>query len=166
MFTSMQARSSASMAVAGQTPFSNRPEASVRMPSLRAVMRLLARSKAAHSNSTLAVSCTISDSSPPMMPARPVAFCLSAITSMLSSSTCCLPSSVVSFSPGLARRTTMVWSFTLERSKACIGWPVSSITKLVMSTMLLIGRTPAPYRYSRIHLGLGPIFTSVITRAQ
>ena len=108
MFTSMQARSRASMAVAGHTPFSKRPEASVRTPSLRAVTRLLERSKAAHSKSTEAVSFSISDSSPPMMPARPVEFSLSAMTSMLSSRMCSLPSSVVSFSPGWARRTTMV----------------------------------------------------------
>ena len=104
----MQARSSASRQPSGLTPFSKRPEASVRTPRRRAVTRLLARSKAADSNSTLAVSPTISDSSPPMMPARPVALSASAMTSMVSSSTCSLPSSVVSFSPGRALRTTMV----------------------------------------------------------
>ena len=87
IFTSIHARSSASRQPSGLTPFSNLPEASVRTPSLRAVMRLFARSNAADSNSTLAVSPTISDSSPPMMPASPVAFSASAITSIDSSST-------------------------------------------------------------------------------
>ena len=143
-FTSMHARSSACMAVSGHTPFSKRAEDSVRMPSVRDVTRLLPRSNAAHSNSTRRVPSVISLSSPPMMPARPVAFSLSAITSMLPFKTCSLPSSVVRCSPSLARRTTMVCSRTLSRSKACMGWPVSSMMKLVMSTMLLMGRTPAP----------------------
>ena len=154
------------MHVSAHTPFSKRPEDSVRMPSVRAVTRLLPRSNAAHSKSTDAVSFTISLSSPPMMPARPVARSLSAMTSISGVSVCVLPSSVVSVSPSCARRTTIVCSRTLLRSNACIGWPVSSITKLVMSTMLLIERTPAPYRYSRIHLGDGPIFTFVMIRAQ
>ena len=142
--TSMHARSSASMQVAAHTPFSNLPEDSVRMPRLLAVTRLLPLSKAAHSNSTLAVSETISLSSPPMMPARPVAFSSSAMTSMSGVSWCSLPSRVFSISPSFAFLTTMVCPCTLLRSNACMGWPVSSITKLVMSTMLLIERTPAP----------------------
>ena len=39
------------------------------------------------------------------------------------------------------------------------GLPHSSITKLVMSTTLLIGRTPAACRRSCIHPGEGPMVT-------
>ena len=46
---------------------------------------------------------------------------------------------------------------TSLRSKACMGWPVSSMTKLVMSTMLLMGRIPAARRDACIHFGEGAI---------
>ena len=42
-----------------------------------------------------------------------------------------------------------------RRSNACMGWPVSSMTKLVMSTMLLIGRIPAALRQRFIQSGEG-----------
>ena len=96
------------MALGTHTPFSKRPLASVRMPRAREVRRLLVRSNTAHSNSTSVVPSTISLSSPPMMPARPVAFSASAMTSMSPVSVYSLPSSVVSSSPSCARRTTMV----------------------------------------------------------
>ena len=46
-----------------------------------------------------------------------------------------------------------------------MGWPVSSMTKLVMSTTLLMERMPAPCRYLRSHMGEGPTRTSLMTRA-
>ena len=54
----------------------------------------------------------------------------------------------------------------MNKPKACKACPISCRTKLVASTILLMGRTPAPYRYSRIHMGEGPILTFVMTRAQ
>ena len=100
----------------------------MRRPSARVVRRIFVRSNAAISNRTVVVPSVISDSSPPITPAMPVALVWSAIISISGVSARSLPSSVVMVSPGLARRT-MIWlSFTLARSKACIGWPVSSIT--------------------------------------
>ena len=82
-------------------------------------------------------------SRPPIMPARQEGPSLSAITSISLFKVWGFPSNVVMVSPSFAR-LTMIWAPRISRiSKACIGWPVSSITKLVMSTMLLMGRIPA-----------------------
>ena len=89
----------------------------------------------------------------------------SAMTSISGESFRSTPSRVVMASPASALRT-MIWAPpTCFRSKACMGWPYSSMTKLVMSTMLLMGRTPQARSRSRIHRGEGPIFTSFTTRA-
>ena len=71
----------ASMAVLTDTPFSNRPEDSVRMPRARLVTRVAARSNTAHSNIMVWVFSVISLSSPPMMPATQEGFFASQITS-------------------------------------------------------------------------------------
>ena len=163
--TSIQARLMASRVVAGLTPRSNRPDASVRMPCARLVRRMAVRLKLAHSNITSVVASVISLSSPPITPPMPVAPCASQINRSFGVNVRFTPSSVVSCSPSLARRTMISRPFTLRRSKACIGWPYSIITKLVMSTMLLIGRRPAPVRYLRSHLGEGATRTFLITRA-
>ena len=56
--------------------------------------------------------------------------------------------------------------FNLSASKACVGWPSSSITKLEISTMLLMERMPTLSTFARNHCGLGPTFTSPILRAE
>ena len=93
-------------------PFSNFAEASVRIPSARAVLRMVVPSKLADSKTTSTVSSTISEFSPPMMPARPTARVSSAMTSILEFSLRTLPSRVVSSSPSLARRTMIFPPFT------------------------------------------------------
>ena len=107
----------------------------------------------------------ISLSSPPITPPIPVARSASQISRSLVVKTRSTPSSVVSRSPSLARRTMISRPRTLLRSKACIGWPYSIITKFVMSTMLLMERNPAPVRYLRSHFGEGAIRTFFTTRA-
>src|SRR5437660_2231197 len=56
--------------------------------------------------------------------------------------------------------------FNLLASNACVGWPSSSITKLEMSTMLLMERMPTLSILARSHCGLGPIVTLSILRAE
>ena len=89
----------------GSRPFSNLADASVRMPRARAPLRMQVPSKQADSNTTSAVSETISLFSPPMMPARPTARCSSAMTRWFAVRVCSLPSRVVRRSPSRARRT-------------------------------------------------------------
>ena len=64
-------------------------------------------SKLAASRSTVVVPSPISVSSPPMIPASAIARSASAITRSSATSSRSTPSSVVSFSPGRARRTTI-----------------------------------------------------------
>ncbi len=68
-------------------------------------------------------------------------------------------------SPSRARRTTRWPPATRSKSNACIGWPLTSITKLVMSTTLLIGRMPAADSRAFSHSGDGPMVTSSNSRA-
>ena len=106
--TSSQARSTAGSVSSGSMFFSNLPEASVRMPRARAVWRMDVPLKFADSKTTSTVSPMISLFSPPMMPARPMGFVSSAITSMPGVRVRTLPSSVVRVSPGSLRRTMIL----------------------------------------------------------
>src|SRR5437764_1094736 len=75
------------------------------------------------------------------------------------------PCGVFLFSPARARRTTIRFSASVARSKACRGWPVSWSTKFVMSATLLMGRWPMACKRRASHSGDGPIFTPRTTRA-
>ena len=119
---------SALSASSGRMPRSNLYEASVFSLSAAAVRRVLIGSKLADSRSTDVVPSPISLSAPPMTPARPTASRESAIVSIGGASTRDSPSSVTSLSPGRALLTMTVRSFTASKSKACSGWPYSSIT--------------------------------------
>ena len=110
--TSSQARWTAGRVFMGSRPFSNLALASVRMPRARAPLRMQVPSKQADSNTTSAVSETISLFSPPMMPARPTARVSSAMTRWLALSLRTWPSRVVSSSPSSARRTMILPPFT------------------------------------------------------
>ena len=68
------------------------------------------------------------ESSPPMMPATALGRSESQIISIEGSSFRSTPSRVLIVSPSRASRTTMVRSLSRRWSKACIGWPSSSIT--------------------------------------
>ena len=66
---------------------------------------------------------------PPMMPASATGASASAMTRSSATSCRVVPSMVTSFSPcpvELARRTTIFDPESLSRSKACMGWPVTS----------------------------------------
>jgi hypothetical protein len=107
---------------------SKREEASLRI--LRAVLvrRMLTLLKLAASSRTLVVLSDTSLSAPPMTPARATASDASAIASMSGSNRRCTPSSVVSGSPGRARRTMIFPPPIRSKSKACRGCPTSSMT--------------------------------------
>ena len=126
--TSSQARWTAFMVFMGSRPFSYRDEASVRIPRAVAVRRTEAPLKLADSNRTMAVSPTISELAPPMTPATHTGRCSSQMHSMDVVRAWSLPSRVWMDSPSRAVRTTMCPPSTQEKSKACIGWPYSSMT--------------------------------------
>ena len=82
----------------------------------------------AHSSTTSVVRSLTSVACPPMTPATPTTRAASAITVMPSSSVRSTPSSVTML---LARRGTAHHdrgARSLARSKACSGWPSSSMT--------------------------------------
>ena len=100
----------------------------MRMPRALAVRRTETPLKLADSKSTIAVSPTISLFAPPMTPATQTGLCSSQMQSMFGVSLRSLPSSVWMVSPSRAVRTMMWPPSTQLKSKACIGWPYSSIT--------------------------------------
>ena len=120
----------------------------------------------ADSNIISTVSSFIPDSRPPIIPATPSVFSPLVIINISGSSFLSWPSSVVNTSLCLAFLTT-IFLFPISLiSKACIGWPISSITKLVISTMLFIGLTPASINLLCIQYGDFSIFTSVTLLAR
>ena len=96
--------------------------------SVAEVRRVLMGSKLADSNSTVSVPSCISLSAPPITPASPTASVESAMVNTGGSRVRLSPSSVVMTSPGRAARTMTVASLTVSKSKACRGWPYSSMT--------------------------------------
>ncbi len=118
----------ACMHCSGAKPFSKRPEASLRSPSVQEVRWMLGPLQLATSIRTLVVSACTSERSPPMIPAIEVGPSASSITTISPSSVRTWPSSVVTCSPSRARLTVRRPPATRSRSKACSGWPVSSIT--------------------------------------
>ena len=97
----------AGMQFCGSSPFSKRPEASVRRPSFLAVVRTEAPLKQADSNTTVWVSSMMPLYSPPMTPATAAGFSSSQITSISGERVRSTPSRVTMLSPALALRTTM-----------------------------------------------------------
>ena len=126
--TSSQARSTAGRVPRGSSPFSKREEASVRMPRAVAVRRTEGPLKQALSKSTMAVSPTISLFSPPMTPATATGRWVSQMQSMPGVRGRSVPSRVRMLSPSRAVRTRISPSCTQLKSKACMGWPYSSMT--------------------------------------
>ena len=82
----------------------------------------------AASISTLVVASETSERAPPITPAIEVGPSSSQITTTSPSSRRSSPSKVATGSPSSARRTSSRPPATWSRSKACRGWPVSSIT--------------------------------------
>ena len=89
---------------------------------------MLVPSQVAASSSTRVVVAETSETCPPMIPAIPVGPSRSQTTTLSASSVRSTPSSVVMRSPSAAARTMISPPGTSSRSKACSGWPVSSIT--------------------------------------
>ena len=145
------------MPCSGWSPFSNRVEASERRPSRVDVRWMFGPFQVAASISTRVVVSRTSERSPPMIPAIDVGPSSSQMITMSASSVRSTSSSVVIVSPSSARRTTSRPPATRSKSNACIGWPLASITKFVMSTTLLIGRIPAAVSRAFSHSGDGPI---------
>ncbi len=106
---------------------SNRRAASLGSLCRRTPRLIEAGSQCAASSSTSVLVSLISVLAPPMMPASEMGPVSSQMTMSSLASSRCTSSSVVSFSPGLARRTTSD-PFTEPASNACRGWPSSSIT--------------------------------------
>ena len=154
-----------SIPCSGWSPFSNRVDASERRPSRVDVRWMFGPFQVAASISTRVVESRTSERSPPMIPAIDVGPSSSQMITMSASNVRSTSSSVVIVSPSSARRTTSRPPATRSKSNACIGWPVASITKFVMSTTLLIGRIPAAVRRAFSHSGDGPILTSSYSRA-
>ena len=158
---SLQSLSAAASARLGSIPFSNLAEASVLRPSFLEVVLTLLPRKFADSMITVFVSSWISELRPPITPATAMLLSASLIMSMSPSRVLSFSSRVTNFSPGLAFSTMILPPWTSLMSKACIGWPYSSITKLVKSTMLFIGLMPAYMRRFCSHQGDCLITTSV-----
>ena len=98
-----------------------------------------------------------------MIPASAIGAFASAIASGNSSAPSTVrPSSNRKLSPFLNRRTT-TRSRTFCKSNACSGCPHSFITKLVMSTTLLIGRDPVASNRLAIQGDDFPTLTPLIT---
>ncbi len=109
-------------------PRSNRCDASVCMPSRRAVRRIVTGSHQAASSRTLVVSAVTAVARPPMIPARETGRSASATTMSELSSVRSTPSSVTSFSPRAALRMMRSPPASLSKSNAWRGWPVSHRT--------------------------------------
>ncbi|PSK64690.1 hypothetical protein B0E53_03340 [Micromonospora sp. MH33] len=124
--SSRTAFSSATSGSAGSTPRSQRLAASLNSLCRRAVRPTMAGSQCAASKSTSVVEATTSLVSPPITAASEIGPLSSQITMSSATSVRVTPSSVVSFSPASARRTTS-GPLIRSASKACIGWPSSSI---------------------------------------
>ena len=159
------ARTWPSIACSGCSVFSNRPDASVRSASRVDVRWMFGPFHVAASISTRVVVSRTSERWPPMIPPIEVGPSSSQMITMSESNVRSTSSSVVIVSPSSARRTISRPPATRSRSNACIGCPVASITKFVMSTTLLIGLIPAAVSRAFSHSGDGPSLMSSNRRA-
>jgi hypothetical protein len=124
--SSRVARSIAGSVSSLSTPRSQRLDASLLSRCRRQVRATITGSQCAASNSTSTVDGVTSDVSPPITAASEIGPVPSQMIMSSGSSVRATPSSVVSVSPGFARRTTS-GPRSAARSKACIGWPSSSM---------------------------------------
>ena len=151
---------SAATVTFGSLPFSYTLAASVLSKCLVLVRLILPALKCADSKNILAVSSVTPDSKPPNTPA---------IHSPLPFPSQIIKSSALSFRvdsskalnsvPSASFFTTIFLEGILSASNACNGCPISCNTKLVISTITLIGLTSIALRYFCIQSGDGPIFT-------
>ena len=126
----------------GSTPRSKRYDESEVSAVRRDVRRMPCGVKYADSSRISVVAAVTPLCRPPITPARASAAPdASEISKSSAVRTWADSSSARNASPSVAWRTTMP-PVRLAASKACSGWPSSCSTKLVTSTMLLIGRRP------------------------
>ena len=156
--SSRAARSAARATPSGSTPRSKRYDASLWRPRRRAVRRTAGRLelRALDQHVRRGVGVT-SLSAPPITPAIAIARSASAITRSASASARVLRRRASRASRRGARaRTRISPPRSLARSKACSGWPSSSITRFVTSTTLLIDAEARALRaVARSHAGEG-----------
>ena len=117
----------AASAWSGWSCFSNRVDASERRPSAFDVLSTFGPTHVAASIRTRVVASETSEIWPPMIPAMPDGPSASPTSAIEESKVRSTSSRVVIRSPSSAHRTTIFAPRTSSRSKACIGWPVSSI---------------------------------------
>jgi hypothetical protein len=120
-------RAAASSHPSGSTPRSKRCDASVWRSRRRAVSRTPPRVNEALSSRTSEVSAETSDVCPPITPAIATGRSRSQISRSSLVSVRSTSSRVVSRSPSVAVRTTIPGPASRCMSKACSGWPTSSI---------------------------------------
>ena len=111
--------------ISGSSDFSYLIEASVLCESLTVDFLIDTGSKVADSSVSVVVSSTISESSPPIIPAMATGVSSLHIIRVFSSMFLSTPSSVWKVN-GLSKRFILILP-TLRESKACIGCPISSI---------------------------------------
>src|SRR5581483_8459451 len=125
---SFAARSSAAIVPSGSTPRSKRCDASLWSASRLAVRRMTGGAKLALSSRIARVEAVTSESSPPITPASATGVSPSQTSRSSGASSLSTPSRVVNFLTAPARRTRIFFRARRSRSKACSGWPVSSMT--------------------------------------
>ena len=135
---------------------------SVKIPKSLDSLLIFSGVKYATSTKIFLVSLSIWVFCPPITPPIAIAFSSSAITSSPFLRTLSTPSRVVISSFSLAALIVMFPS-TLSKSKACIGWLYSNITKFVISTTLFIGFNPIALILVFNHSGDSFILTFFIT---
>ena len=161
--TTSKSRTRARSVKSDESPFSNRADASLSIPSCVRVRRIETGSKCAASKKTFFVSTVTPESAPPIIPPRASARSSSAITISSAPSTYDFPSRSVSVSPNFAKRGPITFCSEpaiMSQSNAWSGCPNSSMIRLVASTMLLMERIPKTLKRSTSHFGEVPTVTS------
>ena len=134
-------RSAAASIDAGCTPRSKRLLLSLAIWWRRLICRTSVGLKVAASSRMSVVVSSTDESAPPFTPASATGRSASAITRSAGESliVCACSPSGRKGSPAVARRTRISAPRSFLRSNTCVGWPISSSTKLVQSTRLLRG---------------------------
>ena len=142
------------------TPFSKRAAASVRKLWRKDVLRMVTGLNQALSKKIFLVSAVTPLCKPPNTPPKhmgsplPLHIIRSSPWSFRSFS-----SKVIKGVPSGRFFTITVFPFIWSASKACRGWPVSCKMKLVISTILLMGRSPTDLIRCCNHSGLSLMVT-------
>ena len=148
------------------TPLSNLYEESVLIMCLLEVFRTVTGLKKALSKKIVVVFSETEWFFPPYTPAIHIGVLPSQIIRSSSWRSISSPSKVLNFTPDFNLLISTLPDLILSKSYACRGCPISCITKLVISTILLIDFNPIEFNLLIIFLGEGLIFTSLIIKPQ